>query len=237
VVLIAVDGVREQEAAPEYLSIMKLLQDKGYATSARGKEQGCTVSQPYNISLPAYASVFSGKVQKDIRKNTFRGVLKNPTLFTRYRESILFSTWPNITQVMGNSSNAYIVREDEKEFNDFQLRDMYFNSPPTKLIFLHFGDADKFAHLGDWEKYVASVENAGKYIREIVEKESSLKTAFIIFNDHGRGRDENGWWKEHGPQVPESRYIWMLVALPEATFLGPCEHTSIYRIVTDYLGE
>lgn len=247
VVAIAVDGVREKDAGP-----IKALQVdftiNGYHTTWLGAENGCKTSQPYNMSLPAYANYFTGSFDQRISSNFFKGKLNRKTLFDIYPNSQAFSSWGPLKNVVSDNrvirdENTFIVYRPDfpaspndplvaEAFKHFYLQ--------SRFSFVHFSDADDYAHLGDWRNYKDSVKREATLIKDIVAHTETItkeKPTVIIFSDHSRGT----WfqWKHHRRGVVGSEKIWILIASPERLpFAFPiCDHTSLHGITRAILGE
>lgn len=247
VLAIAIDGVREQDALPIRLKLTTLT-SRGYHLKWLGKEDGCRTSQPYNLSLPAYANFFSGSVDPRILNNTFTGKLSKPTLFDQYPNSQLFSSWEPIRRVMSNNphlrqEHAFIVFYPEfpnvpndplilKAFQEFYLG--------SRFSFVHLVDADDYAHLGKWNEYQRSIWRQSDMILELVSHAELVLKAqptIVVFSDHARGSWFN--WRHHGTGIRGSEKIWAAVLTPDPpVFNYPlCDHTMLHSIVRATLGE
>lgn len=227
VIQIAVDGVRESEA---YL--LKIEREGMFVNW----HSNCKVSQPYNVSLPAYASMFSGKAQANIRNNYFRGALENPTLFQEY-PSELYSAWPLIVNVMGNKSKATIVPGSVYDYEDFRIFESYIKKTKRpKFTFMHLGDSDEFAHIGSWHDYIESIKNARHYIYQIIAENEAHKpneTVYVVLTDHGRGSGRA--WRNHGAWYPNSSKIWVQIVSPRSYSLKDCSHVGVHSFIKSLL--
>jgi hypothetical protein len=225
VVVIAVDGVREKEAQPEFAPLMVKLHMEGYKV----KWQSCKTDQPHQTSLPAYASLFMGAVDPEITSNTYSSELKYQTLFQIFPESQLFSAWYNLRYIMGNTRNAMITDKEHDGFGDGHVIDDFFKHRDKKsqLSFIHLMDTDELAHQGKWESYLQAVKNSVGHVGRVI-KESDDNTDFIIFTDHGRGEDT--LWFEHGQHFEGSDRIWTLNVSRTEPVMA-CGHVAIFREV------
>lgn len=248
VVYINLDGVREKDIKNDLMSLKTDFVLRNFRVQYKGKEDKCAVSNSSNISLPAYASIFSGEQQRNILDNFFSGRISNPTLFDIIEKSYAFSAWPNIQQVMSNSEEI----RNKKIFitsvghlptpEDISVMESWKTNKDKKSMFdfILFGDADKFAHWGLGKKYFNSISTQIEYIKEIIylnERMSAQNTFYIISTDHGRG--EGIHWINHGPYVPESKYIWILTISPEYIDLfnnSDCNHVNINKGIKRVLG-
>lgn len=222
--VISMDGVREEDSIERLSPIIEVFNKKNLTTNWYGSEQNCQTSNPSNISLPAYSIVFSGKVDPRISDNFFYGKLKGETIFSLY-DFHLFSSWKNIKMVMGNTSNAHIVPGSPYIFEDELVVRAYLKYS-SKLSFIHFSDADEFAHIGRLDFYLKSIEYQVKHIETLVERSGA--SSFIIFTDHGR-YDFNK--RHHGRNLKGSERIWILTALKETLELEECSHIGVNRLI------
>lgn len=244
VVAIAVDGVREGEAAPVFDTLRRKMMELGLSSFWQGKDHGCVPSQPYNRSLPAYASIFSGQVQKEIVDNRFQGPLAHTTLFDLLPDSQLFSAWPAMRYAVSNDlatlSRAFISGlgnrpgEDIFVMQSFRLLHNFSNS----FVFVHLGDADEYAHVNHWAGYNESIRREADYVHEIIqtsEIHAPKQTAYFVFADHGRGKTH---WQEHNERIPESNTMWVLEINPAAApiMTGACNHLELHRTMAGLLG-
>lgn len=237
VVSIAVDGVRESEAQPVFQELRKKMMELGLASYWKGKADRCVPSQNLNLSLPAYASIFSGRVQRDIINNHFQGRLAHPTLFDEFPDSQLFSAWKPITYAMSNEfdtlSRAFISGYGNKPGEDIFVMQSFrlVHDFSNRFVFIHLGDADEYAHIGNWGGYTEAIRREADYVHEIIqtsEIKGMKETAYFIFSDHGRG---NVSWQHHGENVPESNTMWMLEINPvkQPLMTGECNHVELHH--------
>jgi hypothetical protein len=242
VVAIALDGIREDDARFHFSKLINTLRNRGYYTYWYGKYTNCKTSQNSNVSLPAYANLFTGTVDPRIKDNDFKGKLKYRTLFDVYTNSQLFTSWKPLERIMSNSrslikENFYIVsyRNFPATPDDWLVKEAFVQFYlGSQFTMVHFSDADNYAHLKDMDKYKKSIElNAGHTLEIINQTENITKgdRMFIIFTDHSRGNLKN--WHSHGKQYPESKYIFMiLVSSIQLNFSMPlCDHTAINGII------
>lgn len=247
VAIVAMDGVREKEAFPEFKKYIATMQTKGFQVQWRGEENGCHTSQSYNVSLPGYASIFSGVVETNIRDNSFNGVLTTPTLFDVYQRSQLFSAWRPILNVMSNDEtirerNGFIsaneglpIDEDKLIMQTFKEKRILSN----RFTFVHLGDGDNYAHTFRWNSYMNAVKYEAKYairIIDMIERDFPRNTYYFIVSDHGRGEKSHDWG-HHGARIPGSEKIWILSIAPEEMGSFECTHTGLNHMVRGILGE
>lgn len=242
VVAIAVDGVKESDADKPFKELQSILHSKGYHTLWRGKEHNCRASQPYHLSLPAYANFFTGTVDERIKDNSFKGKLKKKTLFDIYPDSQLFSSWGPIRRVMSNDKvvqqeRAFVVFHEPAPFvasDDLIVEAFKSFYVGSTFSFVHLVDADNFAHTRKYLAYRKAANNSAKLGLEIMEHTERVvpgNNLFIFFSDHSRGNGRQ--WTSHGSYLPESGSIWMMLAsnTPIRFTIPLCDHTALNAIV------
>ncbi len=75
-----------------------------------------------------------------------------------------------------------------------------------RLIFISFDDTDKYAHVGNYEAYLASMERGDEYLRQLWQQLQGDpfyrgQTTLIVTTDHGRGHEPREAWYDHsGPR-------------------------------------
>ncbi len=239
VVAIAVDGVRESEAAPVFQEFQKKMTELGLYSFWRGKNHKCVPSQESNMSLPAYASVFSGHAQKNIIDNRFQGKLLHKTLFDEYPDSQLFSAWNPIVNGVSNDiqtlGRAYISGSGNKPGEDIWVMSSFrlVHDFTNRFLFVHLGDADEYAHVNHWQGYNDAVKHEADYVHEIIQTSEIAgmkETVYFIFSDHSRG-DWN--WQEHGYTVPGSHAMWIMEVNPGGRPLmtAECNHIQLHAAI------
>lgn len=241
VVAIALDGVREKDIISSMTAVASRMHALNYQVHWYGKEQDCRVSQPFNISLPAYASIFSGRYDPRIRGNFWYGRLRHKTLFERFAKSQLFSSWTPIKSVMSSIPAiklfAHIVEQGIGQ--DDRVLELFirsYNGGP--FAFVHFVDADDFAHLRMKDSYKLLAEREAYkalQIMEHVDKLNRRDTLFIIMTDHSRG--SGALWHSHGRGIPGSEDIWAMVVspVPLENPLADCSHHGIHDLIVKTL--
>jgi hypothetical protein len=71
-----------------------------------------------------------------------------------------------------------------------------------RLIHISFDDTDKYAHIGDYESYLASMERGDEYLRQLWQQLQndpyySGQTTLFVTTDHGRGHKPLEAWHDH----------------------------------------
>lgn len=95
------------------------------------------------------------------------------------------------------------------------LRHMRDHRP--KLLYIGLNDADEWGHLNDYRRYLGALRQYDEWVgrlRTMLDGmgEYGRRATMIVTTDHGRG--DGPRWKDHGPDTPEARAIWMLVVPP-----------------------
>ena len=85
----------------------------------------------------------------------------------------------------------------------------YLRSERPRLLHVGLGDADEWAHRGDYSAYLNAIHEADAFIGDMVsvlDDEGMLEsTTVLVTTDHGRARD----FRSHGPAFPESRRAFL----------------------------
>lgn len=243
VVAIAVDGTRESETLPIIQDLQKKMTELGLSSFYRGKNHKCVTSQESNMSLPAYASVFSGHTQKNIVNNRFQGKLLHKTLFDEFPDSQLFSAWNPIMNVMSNDlytlGRGFISGSGNKPGEDVWVMSSFrlVHDFQNRFIFVHLGDADEYAHINNWYGYVDAIKHEADYVHEIIQTSEIAgmkETVYFIFSDHSRG---DYYWQNHGYGVPGSEGIWLLEVNPTGrpVMTAECNHVQLHAAIEKIL--
>jgi hypothetical protein len=109
---------------------------------------------------------------------------------------------------------------DEEPFDALPFRTAleYLKKRKPRILFLSLGETDDWAHGGNYPQYLDAAHRADEFLRILWDTVQSIpqyrgRTTLIFLPDHGRGAGVETW-KDHGEEIPESKYIWM-------SFLGP----------------
>lgn len=97
----------------------------------------------------------------------------------------------------------------------------YYEAEKPDVFFLGLGDADEYAHRGDYAGYLAALRHADETLGRLVAVldrlgERGRSTHVIVTADHGRASD----FKNHGP-MPEAARVWMAAVGPRFSARGP----------------
>jgi hypothetical protein len=84
-----------------------------------------------------------------------------------------------------------------------------------RFFFVGLGDADEYAHHGDYRGYLEALRGADRFLGELwatLQGEGagarSRHTTLLVTADHGRARN----FVDHGPRYPESGRVWLVAA-------------------------
>ena len=71
-----------------------------------------------------------------------------------------------------------------------------------RLIHIAFDDTDKYAHVGNYESYLASMERGDEYLRQLWQQLQNDpyyrgQTTLVVTTDHGRGHEPLEAWRDH----------------------------------------
>jgi hypothetical protein len=116
---------------------------------------------------------------------------------------------------------------------EFALEHMRLHKP--KLLYIALGEADDFAHLGQYDQYLAAIHRSDQFIADLWQELQNDpyyrdQTTLLISTDHGRG--EATQWRSHGksaavpgykgpvPQIAGSEQIWLAAMGPDIPAAG-----------------
>jgi hypothetical protein len=80
-----------------------------------------------------------------------------------------------------------------------------------RFLFVGLGDADEYAHHGDYRGYVGALHDSDAFLGQLGTTlgrmgARGLHTTVVVTTDHGRASD----FCDHGQRYPESRRIWLV---------------------------
>jgi hypothetical protein len=107
----------------------------------------------------------------------------------------------------------------------------YVVADQPRVLYVAFGEPDDWAHGRRYDRYLASIANCDRFIRQLWEKLQSLPqyrgtTTLIISPDHGRGRTAEDW-TDHGRDIQGSNETWLAVLGPDTPPRGERRDTSV----------
>ena len=112
----------------------------------------------------------------------------------------------------------------------FQARE-YVEYYEPRVMYLEMGETDDYAHAGSYDFYVSTLHSQEHmiallwaYIQSIPQYKD--KTTLLIACDHGRGGKVKAQWTDHGPQIPDSKDIFILAMGPDTPAMGEVDTNS-----------
>ena len=125
---------------------------------------------------------------------------------------------------------------------EFALEHMRLHKP--KLLYIALGEADDFAHLGQYDQYLAAIHRSDQFIADLWQELQNDpyyrdQTTLLISTDHGRG--EAAQWRSHGksatvpgykgpvPQIAGSEHIWLAAMGPGIPAAGLIRTTGSWQ--------
>ena len=134
-----------------------------------------------------------------------------------------------INQLQNDIAHKGSTRYDELTF--LTAREYIRNEHP-RVALIAFGEADEFAHHGQYDRYLQSISNTDRMIAELwyyVQSDPFYRnnTTFLITTDHGRG-NKAGTWTDHLFLIKGSREIWMAVIGPNIQPLGEMKSKDLW---------
>jgi hypothetical protein len=90
-----------------------------------------------------------------------------------------------------------------------------------RFLFVGLGDADEYAHHGDYRGYLEALRASDAFLGELSSVLGTMgprgrHTTVLVTADHGRARD----FVNHGRQFPESGRVWLVAAGPDVAGRG-----------------
>jgi hypothetical protein len=116
----------------------------------------------------------------------------------------------------------------------FQAKE-YLALAHPRVMYLEMGETDDYAHAGSYDFYVstlhsqeAMIASLWNYIQSIPQYKD--KTTLLIACDHGRGGEIKNQWTGHGPQIKDSKDIFILAMGPDMPAMGEVKTgTQLYQ--------
>lgn len=233
------------------------LQKDTDATILGEGDHPCLTTNPHGISLPAYADILAGARQNEVSSNDFRGKIGQDTLLDRLKAAhvppglaAVFTSWKNIERVASRENAPFLVeaglqnnRGEAKppwpnaRYDDATMASVFryleSASELPRFLFVALNDADEWAHRGDYPAYLDAIRRQDRFVREIMNRLPSDRTALFVTTDHGRGKGKA--WKHHGAAYAGSEKIWAVVHIPPdlkrryagAVPIGECNHLTL----------
>jgi len=121
-----------------------------------------------------------------------------------------------------NPSGWNEIRFDHQTY---ALSKWYLKKHRPRFLYISLGDSDKWAHKGEWEKYLGALRQFDDWLKDLNETLATMgdygkNTTIIVTTDHGRGHGNKQGWKTHGPHYPSSKTIFLYAKGPQTPKLG-----------------
>jgi hypothetical protein len=89
----------------------------------------------------------------------------------------------------------------------------YLETTRPRMLFVGLGDADEYAHRGDYHGYLEALHASDAFLGELQATLGRMgargrHTTVLVTADHGRAYSFN----DHGARYPESARVWLLAA-------------------------
>lgn len=201
---------------------------------AIGKDSNFIASGPNHISLPGYLELTRGHPSFSCQSNDCDNIKKEETIFDIFQTGAVFSSWEkicltvdmekivancgrNIRSPLWNASKEkdlkdfpeYWDEEYRPDFLTFLAAEKFLIKYNPDLTWISFGDTDEWAHAGNYNEYISSMQEIDKYIGILISillKDKDSEYTILITADHGR----NQFFNHHGSDK-ESERNWLLM--------------------------
>ena len=105
----------------------------------------------------------------------------------------------------------------------------YLKTKRPRVLYIAFDETDEYAHYGQYDQYLYSMNRLDTYIKSIwewIQKSYYYKdrTTLIISTDHGRGDKVLDEWRSHGDSVTGAEKVWLAIMGPDTPVLGEIEN-------------
>lgn len=225
-----------------------------------GKDSPFIATGPHHISLPGYLEIMRGHPSTDCQENDCEPRLVEDTMADLFTKSAVFASWDPIRKAVGSNVDGFVVNcgrhfrstgwkvleiEDNQSFpqawdpiyrsDDWTEKAAvdYLQHNNPDFIWISLGDTDEWAHYGDYNQYIESLQQADKFVGMIIEMvragEDGDDFTFIVTADHGRSAD----WRHHGWDR-ESAKDWLMMtgrAIPNKGFVSYPDKKSLSNIL------
>jgi hypothetical protein len=226
------------------------------------KPQGTIYTNFYNNgstrSLPGHAAILTGNWEDLANDGSERP--NNPTIFEYNRHqtasmvsdnyvlggatkfnALTYSNHFDYGAVFGASSNTNSYEGDLATYDSLVgIMDMYH----PELLLVNFKEVDTKGHSGNFQEYVAAIQQVDSLIFLLWQKISTdpfymNNTTLFVTNDHGRHDDDNGGFEGHDDSCGGCRHIMLLTLgryiLPNQIINDTTEQIDIAPTVAELL--
>lgn len=135
------------------------------------------------------------------------------------------------------SEGPQVWEEEPFDSITFYTAMEYLKERKPRILFISFGETDDWAHAGNYTEYLNAAHRVDSYLRILWETLQAMpeyqnKTTLIFSPDHGRGAGSKGW-RDHGKEIPDSKYTWVAFLGPDTPALG--ERTNASSVSQDQI--
>ncbi len=172
---------------------------------------------------------FAGKVEIFATWATFANI------FNSARSKLPIRAGATLVDANDRSPRGVLLRElyqtttrleEDDPYDSFLhvvVRDHLRDHHP-RVLFLGFGDADIFQHMGRYDGLLDTAHSFDGYLAQLWQQLQSTpgykdQTTLIVSTDHGRGGGL-AEWRDHGASKKGSDGIWIAVIGPDTEALG-----------------
>jgi hypothetical protein len=232
-VIVVIDGARYSETFGD--------ENSTYIPYMAGiAEQGTILTELYNehntwtsSAIPAlWTGSWDGSYTVDYQGNTTQATY-SPSIFEYFRKQTN-SEATNCYYVLKYVSNLWLqsfhpdygpdywpeivcsgASDDDVLTNTLQVIE---NDHP-QLLWVYLADVDHYGHLGVWNDYTASIQNADEIVNTLwttLQNDPNYQntTTMLVTNDHGRHDDAHGGFTGHGCSCEGCQHIMFLAVGP-----------------------
>jgi len=106
----------------------------------------------------------------------------------------------------------------------FQAKE-YLKEYHPRVLYINFSEPDNYAHAGSYDWYISTLHGQERLIADLWNYVQSIpqykgKTTLLVSNDHGRGDKIKSQWSQHGPNIEDSKEIFVLAMGPDMPVTG-----------------
>jgi hypothetical protein len=222
-------------------NVYRLFFDQGAVVGHPDHGAAFNASGPVFVSLPAYMEMMSGapsvclgndcdeaqtwSLLEEVREQT--GVPSGGVAAVASWEKIAQaavtrpdSVWIDAGRKEGDAAPAWPGSGPYRPDHYTAPRALaYFAAERPRLLWVSLGDADEYAHRGDYRGYLDAIRFADAFLGELAATLDELgeaeRTAIYVTTDHGR----DGNFRDHGRRA--SQRVWLLARGAGVAARGP----------------
>ncbi len=257
--------------------LWNVIAQQGQLYGNRNYNNCVDVANRYKFSYPGYNEMFTGYADAKFIPNTpvfneNTNVLEYLNHQKEYEQKVAaFTSWNIFPYILNEKRSGIMMNcgyedgsgipgtKDSAQYNisdkgntrydelTFASAKAYIKRKHPKVALIAFGEADEFAHHGQYDKYLRSITDADRMIAELwnyIQSDPFYRnnTTLLITTDHGRGK-RTTTWTDHLFLVKGSKEIWMAAIGPDLLPLGEIKteqvlyQKQIAATIADILGK